>query len=170
MCSQRLIWIFVPVSQYLSVLIVEVVVVMMMREQFLQLGSLVLVHAHLLRKVAASGSTKRRGKKTSHGYNMMLIVRVHSAHCARHLALRSLERTGGVWTTKPFTNWKKAVERMKAHAKSDAHIKASQATLGYQSSLYARSVVQQEDDAACSYVFINFICAFHDCVITFYIT
>ena len=22
---------------------------------------------------------------------------------------RSLERTGGVWTTKPFTNWKKAV-------------------------------------------------------------
>jgi hypothetical protein len=45
---------------------------------------------------------------------------------------RSLERTGGVWTTNPFTNWKKAVEKMKAHAQSDAHIMASQSALAYQ--------------------------------------
>ena len=35
----------------------------------------------------------------------------------------SLERTGGVWTTRPFTNWKKAVEKMKAHASSDGQSK-----------------------------------------------
>ena len=56
---------------------------------------------------------------------------------------KSLNRTGGVWATKPFTNWKKAVEKMKAHAKSDSHIAASQAVLLYQSSLHAGSVIQQ---------------------------
>ena len=61
---------------------------------------------------------------------------------------KSLERTGGVWTTKPFTNWKKAVEKMKAHAKSDAHIRVSQASLAYQASLHAGSVIQQLQNVA----------------------
>ena len=30
---------------------------------------------------------------------------------------KSLQRTGGTWVTKPFTNWKKALEKMKAHHK-----------------------------------------------------
>ena len=39
----------------------------------------------------------------------------------------SLEQTGRVWTTRPFTNWKKAVEKMKVHTSSDGHIQANQA-------------------------------------------
>ena len=39
---------------------------------------------------------------------------------------------GGVWTTKPFTNWKRACDRMKDHAKSDIHIQASEAALATQ--------------------------------------
>ena len=54
---------------------------------------------------------------------------------------QSLERTGGVWTTKPFTNWKIVVEKMKAHTKSDAHIAASQAPLAHEASLHAGSVI-----------------------------
>ena len=34
----------------------------------------------------------------------------------------SSQKTGGVWITKSFKKWKKAVEEMHAHAKSDAHI------------------------------------------------
>ena len=30
---------------------------------------------------------------------------------------KTLQRTGGVWITKPFTNWKKATKEMKAHEK-----------------------------------------------------
>ncbi len=32
------------------------------------------------------------------------------------------QKTGGAWITKPFKNWKKAVEKMRAHAKSDTHM------------------------------------------------
>ena len=53
---------------------------------------------------------------------------------------KSLQRTGGVWVTKPFTNWKKAVEKMKAHARSDAHIQASEALL---SAAKEGSIMQQ---------------------------
>ena len=52
---------------------------------------------------------------------------------------RSVQQAGGVWTTKPFTNWKNAAARMKAHAKSDGHIMASQAVLATQGG----SIVQQ---------------------------
>ena len=45
---------------------------------------------------------------------------------------KSLYRTGGVWTTKPFTNWKKARDGMRDHAKSDIHIQASEAALATQ--------------------------------------
>ena len=34
---------------------------------------------------------------------------------------RSLQRTGGAWITKPFTNWKKATQKMKSHLKSEVH-------------------------------------------------
>ena len=61
---------------------------------------------------------------------------------------KSLERTGGVWTTKPFINWKKAGEKRKARAKSDAHIRATQASLAYQASLHAGSVIQQLQNVA----------------------
>ena len=61
---------------------------------------------------------------------------------------QSLEQTGGVWTTKPFINWKKAVEKMKVHTKSDAHIAARQAALAHQASLHAVSVIQKLHNVA----------------------
>lgn len=53
---------------------------------------------------------------------------------------RSLQRTGGVWVTKPFSNWKKAVEKMKAH---EAHIDATQAVLAAERTLREGSIIQQ---------------------------
>ena len=35
---------------------------------------------------------------------------------------RSLQRTGGAWITKPFTNWKKVTQKMKSHSKSEVHL------------------------------------------------
>ena len=32
---------------------------------------------------------------------------------------RSLQRTGGVWITKPFTIWKKVTQKMKSYSKSE---------------------------------------------------
>ena len=42
---------------------------------------------------------------------------------------QSLQKTGGAWITKPFKNWKKAVEKIRAHSKSDSHIKHCEAEL-----------------------------------------
>ena len=55
-------------------------------------------------------------KITSLGLNMMRTIGVHSVVCRR--SGKSLQQTEGVWVTKPFTNWKKAVEKMKDHEKS----------------------------------------------------
>ena len=41
----------------------------------------------------------------------------------------SFLRTGGAWISTPFTNCKNAVERMKAHEKSDTRVHATQAAL-----------------------------------------
>ena len=59
-----------------------------------------------------------------------------------------VERTGGVWTTRPFTNWKKAIEKMKAHASSDTHIKASQAASAHQATQHTGLVIQQLQSVA----------------------
>ena len=56
---------------------------------------------------------------------------------------KSFQRTGGIWVTKPFKNWKKAVEKMKAHAKSECHIQASQAILLRERMSTEGSIVQQ---------------------------
>ena len=42
---------------------------------------------------------------------------------------RSLETTGGTWVTKPFNNWKKAVEKMRAHSQSGGHIQSCSAQI-----------------------------------------
>ena len=73
----------------------------------------------------------------------MLIVTVHSVNCVRHIT--SFKPTGGVWATRPFTNWKKAVEKKKAHASSDGHIQANQAVLAHLTTQHtaAGSVIQK---------------------------
>ena len=47
----------------------------------------------------------------------MKIYRVHSA---------KQKGTGGTWITKPFTNWKKATQKMKSHSKSEVHLLSCQ--------------------------------------------
>ena len=49
--------------------------------------------------------------------------------CKQTTAENTTQHTGGVWVTKPFQNWKKATERMKAHERSSLHTQASQALL-----------------------------------------
>ena len=40
--------------------------------------------------------------------------------CRQTTAESATQHTGGVWVTKPFQNWKKATERMKAHERSSS--------------------------------------------------
>ena len=54
-----------------------------------------------------------------------------------------LATTGGVWITTPFTNWKDAVVRMKAHENSDTHIQAAQASLALERTRREGSIIQQ---------------------------
>ena len=51
----------------------------------------------------------------------MKIYRVNSVNYAKKGG-RSLQRTGGAWITKPFTNWKKATQKMKSHSKSEVYL------------------------------------------------
>ena len=39
---------------------------------------------------------------------------------------RSLQRTGGAWITKSFTNRKKVTQKMKSHSKSEVHLLSCQ--------------------------------------------
>ena len=57
--------------------------------------------------------------------------------------ISGLQRTGGVWVTKSFKNWKKAVEKMKAHSRSDSHSHATQAMLAAKRAVVDGTVVQQ---------------------------
>ncbi len=42
---------------------------------------------------------------------------------------QSSQGSGGVWVTKPFQNWKKAIKKMKAHASSEFHLRQTEAAL-----------------------------------------
>ena len=55
----------------------------------------------------------------------------------------SLERTGGTWVTKPFNNWKKALEKMRAHSQSDGHIQSCVAQIAAARAMQEGSIVQQ---------------------------
>jgi len=68
---------------------------------------------------------------------------MHFAGCAESLGSHFSELGMCVWTTKPFSNWKKAVEKMKAHEKSDTHSQAKDAALAMAETLREGSVVQQ---------------------------
>ena len=54
----------------------------------------------------------------------------------------SLERTGGAWITKPFNNWKKALEKMRAHSQSEVHIQSCAAEADAATSVKGRSITQ----------------------------
>ena len=81
-----------------------------------------------------SSSTSKSPSKSGSGirrYNQMLEEtflwlefdeNLQGAFCKlRKKGGRSLQRTGGAWVTKPFTNWKKVTQKMKSHSKSEVH-------------------------------------------------
>ena len=39
---------------------------------------------------------------------------------------RSLQKIGGAWISKPFTNWKNVTLKMKSHSKSEVHLLSCQ--------------------------------------------
>ena len=51
----------------------------------------------------------------------MNVYRMHAFWKLCQKGGRSLQRTGGAWITKPFTNWKKVTPKMKPHSKSEVH-------------------------------------------------
>ena len=55
----------------------------------------------------------------------------------------SLQGTGGIWISKPFKNWKKAIEKMQAHAKSSIHTQSCKAEMATARILQKGSIVQQ---------------------------
>ena len=60
--------------------------------------------------------------------------------CKQTTAESATKHAGSVGVTKPFQNWKKATERMKAHERSSLHTQANHARLVI---LRQGSVVQQ---------------------------
>ena len=57
-------------------------------------------------------------------------------------------QTHGMWTTVPFTMWKKAKEKMKEHAKSKWHKRACETAVQYETSQQHGTVVQVAQTAA----------------------
>ena len=45
------------------------------------------------------------------------------------MAASTLKSSGGVWVDKPFTNWKKAIEKMRSHDTSKLHLECCQVAL-----------------------------------------
>ena len=74
------------------------------------------------RRYRPNESITRNGKRISCGWNMTTIIKEHFVRSVESRSLSHLKKTGGAWITKPFKNWKKAVEKRKAHSKSDSHI------------------------------------------------
>ena len=54
-----------------------------------------------------------------------------------------MQRTGGTCVTKPFTNWKKALEKIKAHSQSDIHVQACQASMVAERAAREGTIMQQ---------------------------
>ena len=56
---------------------------------------------------------------------------------------RSIQKTGGVWIMKLFNNWKKALEKTRAHSQSDGHIQSCEPQLAADTVVHQDSVIQQ---------------------------
>ena len=80
----------------------------------------VLLLNHLPSQDLESGDTTKSGKKLFPG--LELDENLHEAFCKLcKKDGRSLQRTGGAWITKPFSNWKKVIQKMKSHSKCEVH-------------------------------------------------
>ena len=85
----------------------------------------VLLLNHLSSQDLESGDTTKSGKKVS--LWLKFDENLQGAICKLcKKGRRSLQRTGGAWITKPFTDWKKATQKMKSHPKSEVHLLSCQ--------------------------------------------
>ena len=73
---------------------------------------------------------------------MMKIFKMPSVSTGTVKSGKSNPKTGVTWTTKPFSNWKKATANMKEHAECDGHILACQTETAAASALCEGSVLQ----------------------------
>lgn len=55
----------------------------------------------------------------------------------------SLDSSRGAWVTKPFNNWKKAVEKMRVHSRSNGHIRSCEAQIAAARAIPGGSIIQQ---------------------------
>ena len=74
---------------------------------------------------------------------MMRIAKEPFARSASNLEFLVFSVLEGCGVTKPFKNWKKAVEKMKTHSRSDSHSHATQAMLAAKRAVVDGTVVQQ---------------------------
>ena len=92
-------------------------------------------------RLSTTHQVHNRSTLTQHTFSVVLLRKLFFGVCCSSLTYdedskgafcrtckRSLQRTG-VWVTKPFQNWKKAVEKMRAHEQSESHIQVSEALL-----------------------------------------
>ena len=73
---------------------------------------------------------------------MMKIFKVVSVSTGKRGG-KSNPKTGRIWITKPFSNWKKATAKMKEHVESEGHILACQTEIAAASALRQGSVLRQ---------------------------
>ena len=57
------------------------------------------------------------------------------------------KRTGGAWITKPFTNWKKATQKMKSHSKSEVLLLSCQLDVEADRARKEGSIISQLQNA-----------------------
>ena len=56
---------------------------------------------------------------------------------------RPLQRTRGAWITRPFTNWKNAIQKMKSHSQSDVHLLSCQMEVEAERARREGSIIRQ---------------------------
>ena len=102
-------------------------------------------HAGKKGKYRSKSSTRKYCKTWETSFDWLEYDRDSEAFCKLCKKIGSLptQKTGGVWVTKPFTNWKKGVEKMKAHEKSSSHCLARESALASEGTLRTGSVFQQ---------------------------
>ena len=96
--------------------------------------------------ISASTSVRKYSKKWEKEFSWLQYDEdSEGAFCkiCRTFGSSSMQHSRGVWITTPFTNWKKAVDRMRAHEKSSVHTNATQAALDAQLTMQQGSVLQQ---------------------------
>ncbi len=92
-----------------------------------------------------TASSRKYNKKWEESFNWLMFDKNFQGAFCKVCRKRgiSLQRTGGTWISKPFTNWKKAIEKMKIHAKSDIHLLSCEAEMAAATALQEGSVIQQ---------------------------